>query len=301
MLVPKQLLLALVTLLFVLAIFPFSTHLKFQQIPGLFGFGEEVITKESTEKSGDSSGAILRIISTQEVRPGKNLWDVLELIGVLAVPLLLFYLGGQLQRKDREIAETRLREDALQQYLDRVSELLLKSRSNNPDDRNLPPELIEDMIRTRTLTILRSLDKDGERKGSVIRFLVDAGLIKGYDSIDLSFANLSGANLREVVLTRALLQNADLSHANLSSADLSYAELNNANLCKANLTEADLEGAKLYSADLTRANLNLINLTEAKINNTDFKDVLSADTVKGLSEEQIKAAKNFPKKHMPVS
>jgi len=62
---------------------------------------------------------------------------------------------------------------------------------------------------------------------------------------DLSQANLSGANLSWANLSGANLSGANLSWANLSWADLSGANLSGANLSWANLSGADLSGADL--------------------------------------------------------
>ena len=82
-------------------------------------------------------------------------------------------------------------------------------------------ELLEvsiDVIRARTLSILRRFEQDSERKSSVIRFLVEADVIARLRSTSLSSAYLSRA-----YLSRANLSRANLSGANLSGADLSGA------------------------------------------------------------------------------
>ena len=66
--------------------------------------------------------------------------------------------------------------------------------------------------------------------------------------VDLSGANLRGANLYEVDLSGADLYEADLSGANLYEADLSGADLSEANLSEANLYGANLNGAELNCA-----------------------------------------------------
>ncbi|EAC6971613.1 pentapeptide repeat-containing protein [Listeria monocytogenes] len=71
---------------------------------------------------------------------------------------------------------------------------------------------------------------------------------------NLSYADLSCANLRGANLRGANLSYADLSCANLRVANLSYADLS----C-ANLRGANLRGADLSYADLRRADLNWIN------------------------------------------
>ncbi|KAA9539821.1 hypothetical protein DCK29_05110 [Listeria monocytogenes] len=58
---------------------------------------------------------------------------------------------------------------------------------------------------------------------------------------------------------RANLSYADLSCANLRGANLSYADLSCANLRGANLSGADLSGADLSGANLSYADLNWIN------------------------------------------
>ncbi|MBO0084252.1 pentapeptide repeat-containing protein, partial [Listeria monocytogenes] len=72
-------------------------------------------------------------------------------------------------------------------------------------------------------------------------------------------ANLRGANLSYADLSCANLRGANLRGANLSYADLSCANLRVANLSRANLRGANLRGANLSYADLRRADLNWIN------------------------------------------
>ncbi len=83
--------------------------------------------------------------------------------------------------------------------------------------------------------------------------------------VDLSGANLAGANLG-----RANLRAADLSRANFGGAKLSEARLYRANLGAANLSgadlrEADLIGANLSGADLIGADLSGAYLSEANL------------------------------------
>ena len=78
---------------------------------------------------------------------------------------------------------------------------------------------------------------------------------------DLNDANLSKANLRGTKLVRASFTNANLSELkdchslNLSWADLSGADLSQANLDGANLKRADLTGVNIYGATFTNADL----------------------------------------------
>jgi hypothetical protein len=173
-------------------------------------------------------------------------------------------IGAQSREYEQEIAADRARENALQDYLDRMSELLL---DNNLQGSNAG-DVVRDVARTRTLAILKDLVEDQKgRKGQVVRFLYEAGLIKGLDEtgqnkaiIDLRSADLQGINL---ILTD--LTGANLAGANLSQAYLSFANLKNANLSNALLLGADLSSADLEGTDLTDADLGYANLSGAKI------------------------------------
>jgi hypothetical protein len=184
-------------------------------------------------------------------------------------------LAREERDSDREIAEDRAREDVLQRYLDRMSELVL--------DKNLRDSKRGDAVRAtaraRTLTALRSLD--GGRKGELVRFLCDSDLIgelvreeSEYDRveniIDLQFANLSGARLGSVNLVNANLFHANLSDANLHGANLSGANLVGAHLVNATLVIADLSGANLVGAHLVNATLFRATLVNADLSGTDL-------------------------------
>jgi uncharacterized protein YjbI with pentapeptide repeats len=256
------------------------------------GFGAGTTIKKSTTRLGGEKGKVERVTTTEEPQPGKTLWDILELSGSLAVPFLLIYLGTQIQKKEKDIAYTNLREEALQRYLDRVSEILIDKNVSSLDPNDASLETIKDVVRTRTLTVLRSLDNDGERKGSVIRFLVDADLLGMYFALDLSYANLQGAKLKGVNLSRAHLNNADLSDADLSDADLSHANLHDVNLSHADLSDVDLSGAELYNSNLDKAILVNAELTFAKLNGANFKDA-DLKGVTGLEPDQAQSAINL--------
>ena len=85
---------------------------------------------------------------------------------------------------------------------------------------------------------------------------------------NLNGANLIGANLTEVNLRMANLSEANLAGANVTRADLRMANLRMANLSEANLAEADITGAYLSFANLRMAHLNGANLREANLKMT---------------------------------
>jgi uncharacterized protein YjbI with pentapeptide repeats len=204
---------------------------------------------------------------------GKTLWDWLQLLiipAVLAIGGYVFNLtvsrneqkSTQLRdRTERQIALDSQQEAALQAYIDKMSELLLekKLRGSAPEDE------VRKVARVRTLTVLQRLDT--RRKGSVLQFLHESGLIEKDKTIidlngaELNSADLIGANLTNANLTDVFLLDANLGYANLTNADLSRTALHGADLSHANLT-----GANLYLAHLYRANFSEANVSQGQLN-----------------------------------
>ncbi len=225
---------------------------------------------------------------------GKTLWNWLEL---LIIPAVLaggaMWFSSAERKAEREIADDRLREAALQAYLDRMTDLLLKEnlRASGKDDE------VRAVARARTLTTLRQLA--GSRKGTLLRFLYEADLIERDGAIiglkaadlsgaDLRGADLSGANLSEADLREAKLSGAILWGSNLTKADLSEAELREANLRGAELQEANLSGADLSGAKLRGAKLSIAELVGAGLSGAKLwrADLSGAD----LSESDLSGA-----------
>src|SRR6266566_4236347 len=242
----------------------------------------------------------------QQYQPAKTLWDWLQLLGILAIPLVIglgtaWFTTKHVQVSD-EVNKDNQRETALQSYIDKMSELLLEKhlRESKPEDE------VRKIGRVHTLTVLHRLDS--ERKRSVLQFLYESDLIvKGNSFINLDGAELSGANLvganlgaadlgaanlsradlREASLGGAYLREANLSGAELSGANLSGAELSGAHLREADLSEAELSGASLREADLTRVDLTRANLTGA--------DLAGAK----VTSQQLDQAKSLKGANMP--
>lgn len=201
----------------------------------------------------------------------RTVWDWLDLLIIpLALGLGALWFNRQSRKSeqdlaqkerenDRDLAQDRAREQALQRYLDRMQELILDKGLG----RSKEGEEIRQVSRARTLTVVRSLDSF--RKGLLLRFLYEADLIgkevreESGDSqkieaiIKLYTANLSSADLRGAVLNVANLRGANLSGANLRVADLRGADLSSANLFHADLSRAILSGAKFSIVDLSKA------------------------------------------------
>jgi len=181
---------------------------------------------------------------------GKTLWDWMQLIIIpVFLGISISLLSRSERKNEREVMVDSQRELALQSYLDRMADLLAKEKLRITKNREMFT-----IARTRTLTVLRGLD--GTRKGLVLRFLHEAGLIgEGIAIVKLNGADLRSVNLESASLRNAHLVSVDLAHANLSYANLSYANLSYANLDNGNLGNADLHGADLTEANLRDANL----------------------------------------------
>lgn len=224
----------------------------------------------------------------------KTLWDWMELLlvpGVLAAGAAWFsWVQNKRQREaeerrvkaSREIETDRFREAALQEYIDRISDLVLERDLRESSSGTE----VRDLAKARTMTVLRRLDRS--RRGALLRFLHGSGLIaRTQAAVDLNRADLGGAYLAR----------ADLSRSNLSGAILREAFLEAANLRGADLSEADLQGARLVSADLRDA-----NLSEARLgwSDLDLADLRGADlTGARVTDEQLDQAASLKGATLP--
>ncbi|MBW4526813.1 MAG: pentapeptide repeat-containing protein [Phormidium tanganyikae FI6-MK23] len=288
------------------------------------GVGEnQEISQVTTETIDPQSKQ--KTVTTIKHEQAKNLWDWFSLLGV---PISVAFLGWWLQylqqkriedqakyekeiaeekaKNEKEIAEENQREEVLQAYFDRISALLIDKNvlaiSTNLNGgtgfedgrRSEEKELLDAaaaVVRTRTLSILRRLENDPVRKGSVLLFLSEAEVIRklnvNLEGANLEGANLGGANLEGAKLIGAKLQGASLIATKLSSINLRFANLKDARLKNANLEGADLrwanlEGAILEGADLRWANLEGAILEGAKL-----------EGAKNITPNQIQQAADY--------
>lgn len=239
--------------------------------------------------------------STSQYQPGKTLWDWLQLLFIpIALAIGGFWLN-QIQgerdtkaRKEQEAREYQAAEQraqiadnnqyhaTFQAYIDKLSQLIIEKNLLDSGRKVNSPERGGDELEKRkyelrqvasvqTLTVLSNLDK--KRKISVINFIYNLKLIDRYNCV----IELSGADLKQVNLSRAILNDADLSGANLVEANLTAAALNRtdlsgAKLSKANLLRAELRGASLSGADLTGTELIGADLRDGDLHSTYLSD-----------------------------
>ncbi|MEB3310381.1 MAG: pentapeptide repeat-containing protein [Snowella sp.] len=261
--------------------------------PGGLGIGKDnSVTTTTVEK--DKHNNIVKTTEITTYNDGKTLWDWQSILGVPLTLAILGYWLQQLQQKraeefakeqqeraekatnvQQEIAANENKEEVLQAYFDRISVLLIdknliaiatKIASNTATDEE--KELLDsskNIIRARTLSILRRFKDDADRKTSVIKFLIDSDIVRKLK------LNLSKFNLSEAVLYKAALEEVNLELANLNKAYLSEAKLNGANLKWAYLEFANLKGANLEGANLEETNLKGANFPEVNLEFANLK------------------------------
>lgn len=214
----------------------------------------------------------------------KSFWEWLLLIGTLlaafgaiAIPAAIAWFSYQQNQTNQQIAIDQQQETVLQNYFDRLSDLLL----NDKLQQSKPGDEIRKIAQARTLTALRSVNP--ERKVSILLFLQESNLISGKNTIiSLSNADLSGIELSFVIRENPVgtslslqsssfdLSNADLRNADLHGSDLSFVNLSGANLDGANLRDVTLINAYIVGTQLSGAALTNANLQAAILANADL-------------------------------
>jgi len=217
---------------------------------------------------------------------GKTLFDWLNLLGVLAIPVVVGLgtaaITTQQSKAQEKAAKQQQYKDALQTFIDTITKLILENDLLKAPEGS-PARTI---VRAQTTMTLSWLIHSHIHKAALLQFMHDANLIKNpnpvislsptfnrerrhsvlnylvthWDEVDLYGADLHDACLRQI----------DLRNADLRKADLSETNLENTNLIGAKLHQADLTGA-----DLTGANLNGANLTGAIVTNEQLAEAKS--------------------------
>ena len=224
---------------------------------------------------------------TVQFERSKTLWDWLELLlvpAVISVGAIWFQKCSRQSTEERaqqerdlsrDIESTRSRENALQTYFDKMTELLLdkKLRSKSSKDARA-------IARARTLSLLQKLKGDGMRKGSLVLFLYETNLISGSRSV----LPLNGADLSDIDLRGALLPGI-----NLKGSSLMRGQFQGTHLESAYLMDTYLEDARFSGASMMEANLGNAYLLEADFSGADLQNAILKDAV--VLEDQLKKAR----------
>lgn len=191
----------------------------------------------------------------------RNLWNWMDiLIFPLALAIGAVLYNWREKRRDEKLQESeqqrqqlaiqqKAQVDALQAYLDQMSDLLvnqkLRGHPRNSDYCKL--------AQARTLAILLNLDRINKRHP--LKLIAQLDLISkdaplvSLKNAGLDTADLSEVTLLDVSLEEADLRLADLTGANLKGSDLTWADLRGADLRRAVLTNACLANANLLPYD----------------------------------------------------
>jgi len=228
-----------------------------------------------------------------EFERGKTFWDWMQLFVIpLILARLAYRLSSAQRNKELKIAQLEKSADALKNYLDYMTKLLIEQ--DYTDDEKF--EGAARLMRARTLIVLESLN--GKQKGHLLRFLIETELLDkeqtylkmkranltkleldpgGYGDFNLDGVNLDSANLewchfQNIQMNGVSMRNANLENVDLTSASLEYillnhsdiynAKLSKAKMYKADLRDANLEGSYLQETILSRSNLRGANLKD---------------------------------------
>src|SRR5215217_8227171 len=239
---------------------------------------QEDAARKPMRQSGSLQRTQQRKAWTRRDPGGMTLRNWLPIVGALLVSLVIALgiwgitwqlekLENQRAEAERKLAERRAQDEALQAYLDQMSQLILDRKLLEVEQGgpvHEPGDPVHTLAQARTSTAILRLD--AEHNESVTHFLITSDLsVRSKDSARL----LRGSTLSHAKLSGAHLPNADLGDAELSGADLSNALLDNADLI-AHLANADLSGASLIGADLSDGNLFSADLSDANLIGADL-------------------------------
>jgi len=198
-----------------------------------------------------------------------TVWDWLELLVIpVFIALVAALLGWYQDTGKRRIEADRQKQQMLEDFYDRISELLLdKGLRSSPDDSEL-----RTVARSWSLAVLQRLDPD--RKGEALHFLYRSSVIDKGPVLSLNGANLRRSSLHNAVLTGAEMRGAyfngaDMRGANLKRAILVGCDLRRVDLRHAMFEDTDLsftflDGADLRGTDLSKANLKGATMKSAR-------------------------------------
>lgn len=254
-----------------------------------------------TDLPGGKAGAEAKLVATAAARQ-----DMLWIAGgILAIVTLLFTW-----RRDR-LAQRRADLDRDANFTSRYTEAIAQLGSESVAIRlggvYALERIARDSERDRQtiLDVLAAyLRHNSPHREAALDLTVDSAAValvlgritrlsRPTSPVDLSGANLFGAELSRANLWGANLAGASLSGANLAGAYLGRANLSGANLIRARLRHANLVRARLPRADLTGANLSYADLEQADLHRADLTgaSVVQANLTRAdLTEAQLLGA-----------
>ncbi len=261
-----------------------------------------------------------KVEPVDELQPAKTLWDWAQLLIIpILVPsgLLLvgYFLNDQVRKRDIALEQDKQRESMLKAYFDTLGNLInesgvskvsdlqsgpRKDSSSDPGQMSQaaflgPGSATATFVRALTLATLSRLD--GQRKGDLLRFLIEARLVQEDAETLTTTIDLRDADLSNAILKSLSLKDVSLWNVNLEDADMRWADLRGASIFETtridnkwklvwqvsndraggrdlrncDLTNADLRGASFYNSQLQGANLtgSLLDMVDFKMSQID--------------------------------
>lgn len=149
----------------------------------------------------------------------------------------------------------------------------LNETSNYVTNYNLANKTVNALVTAQTDTAIRSLD--GARKGILVRYLWEVGLIKEPDPVIMLFeTDLDGA-----VFINANLWLADIGQNSLVGSNFAGTRLYGTDLAHDNLSDAILTGANLDGADLVGADLAGARIEGAEYNSKPMEMTIAGRSI----------------------
>lgn len=196
---------------------------------------------------------------------GKTAWDW---IALMLVPSMVGFGTFLISAAQTRVEENRQQEVAMQQYFDRISQLLLSEGGLSREKSAVG--------RAHTVAILSLVS--GDRAGRVLVFLDEIGVMEIFVD-NLEYQNFDGAELKGF----------DLSGMDFEGSRLRDADLEDSNLSRTDFEDTDLRGADLDGVDFRRADFEGANLKGATITGTDFRGADLSDAL-GLTRKAMARA-----------
>lgn len=205
----------------------------------------------------------------------KKVWDWLELLFVpVALAIGGFLFSRSQKNRDVKVEERRAQNDALQSYLDQMTQLLIAAEQNVLHKVETD-SAVNDFLQARAQALIERFD--AEHTVSLLRFMYYSGMLakadaKGQTHSSVIRLNLAGTDLSRIVLREASLKEANFEKANLDGANLQGSLLERANLRTASLEDARLAEVRFNHAILEQANFKSARLQKARFHKANLKN-----------------------------
>lgn len=224
----------------------------------------------------------------------KTLWEWLDL---LLIPFCVGILAWSFKEAEKEKAskseDERSQNETLDSFVNIMTELITKHNLANQNST------LETRTIARTRINLAFSNLNGARKGQVLQFLFESGLIDYNPKINILGGNMKNAILDGIVLSKSEIKGVYFNNATIKEANLNEAIFTSCDFTKADLTESlvtntnfsytNLTKSKLKGMDLTSVNFEGANLTKADLRGSSIRqDQLNSI----LKKEGIKTTKS---------